>query len=231
MSKNFHFSNEKRNTFCAGHLFARRLQSACLFSVFAFVLLSWKASATQTNEEPDFVEINAIESKVVDGFYVGLYGVNSAGVGSTNNTSPDDELIYVLWAMNGPMLCVVPAQREYAYKVELLNSNGVPMPKTAIGKRVGTEFSDFDAKFYLKGIPIKHLRANKEGHPVETPILFRPSDLFKVDKPGKYTLRIRFQILAFPKTGPGRRDFTNDLIRFPPLDYPLVQSNVPPKKL
>jgi hypothetical protein len=58
------------------------------------------------------------------------------------------------------------------------------------------------------------------------------SDLFEISKPGNYALRIRFQILAFPATEPASpgRARTNILIRFPPLDYPLIDPERPVNK-
>lgn len=207
-------------------------QKKCLIVVGAITSLFFVSGigAKETNSEPASINIPAIQTKIIDGFCIGVSGINSNGHWTTNNTSPDDSLIFLPWTSGGKALITVPAEPEYAYQVELFDSNGVAIHKTTLGKKFGTKFADFDANFYSKGIPIKHLSARKRETVTESPYLFRPSDLFQIDKPGRYTLQIRFQILTFPRTGPGRRDFTNDLIRFPPLNYPLVQTNAPPQK-
>lgn len=209
-------------------LIAAGFDAAYMVSSVALALLATNVCAEQSNQEPGFVEIKALETKVVDGFFIGLAGrAIGASDYSTNSTSPDDELFYVPWTTSDPAWVVVPAEPEYAYQVELLDTNGVAVPKTELGKRFGTKFFDFNTTPSKKGIAIRPLRANKKGKPVPTPCLFYPhhtSDLFKIDKPGHYTLRIRFQILTFPRTGPNRRDYTNDLIRFPPMAYPLFKA-------
>jgi hypothetical protein len=216
------------------NLATAKLKAVCGVCLAVFALFVTNASASESNQKPDpmnAMDIERIETKVVDGFLIGVTGSYL-----TTNTSPDELLVFVPWTTNGSAWFVVPVEPEYAYQVELLDTNGVAVPKTELGKKVGTKFLDFEAS--KNEVKIKRLRADKKGKAVAMPILFRPSDLFQIDKPGIYTLRIRFQILTFPRTGPNRRDYTNDLIRFPPLDYPLVKtansftnqgSNLPPQ--
>jgi hypothetical protein len=190
------------------------------------------ASAAESSRASDAMEeepIEAIEGKVVDGFFMGLTG-DAPGTGySTNNTSTDDPIIYVIWTTGNPAWIAVPAEPEQAFRIELLDTNGLPVPKTDVCRKIGTKFYDFGQKD-----KVKHFHVNKKGKGTAAPYLLlpddpralpwpnRPSDLFKIPGPGRYTLRIWFQIVAFPSTGPGRKDYTRDLIRFPPLDYPLV---------
>jgi hypothetical protein len=209
------------------YLIAVGFHAAGIVSTVVLSLLATSTWADQSNQVP-VAEVKAIKTKVIHGFCIGLAGWNSDFY--TNNTSSDDSLIFLPWTTNKPAWIVVPTEPEYAYQVELFDTNGVAMPKTDLGKKAGTKFFDFDSTAYEKGITIKHLHAQKIGEVTDSPFLFRPSDLFKVEKPGNYTLRIRFQILAFPRTGPNHGDYTNDLIRFPPLDYPLVKSEAFSKK-
>ena len=156
------------------------------------------------------------------GFYIGLTGREpNANDYSTNNTPLDGELYFAVWTTGGRERVFVPAKPEYAYQIELLDTNGVAIPKTERGKNIGNKFFDVDANASKNGILIHHLRADKKGQLVEMPILFYPnhvSDFFMVEKPGNYKLLIKFQILAF-----NTKKQATELIRFPPLEYPLVK--------
>jgi len=175
-----------------------------------------------TNPETVYAELKAIRTGIMHGFCVGLYG--SQSLDFTNQTATKDLLVFVPWATTNHARLVVPAEPEYAYQADLIDTTGAPVPKTAAGSRTGTKFLQFGADATTKGIATKSLVANEIGHVTGTLYLFRPDDLFEIEKPGNYTLRIRFQILTSSRTGPGPGNYTNDLIRFPPLDYPLVKS-------
>lgn len=180
-----------------------------------------------------------VETKIVDGFFMSV----SDYYGYTN-TSPDRPLCFSVWTRNvsrwttnkflqpiNYSMVISPVKPEYAYQVELFDTNGVAVPKTAAGKRAGTKFLDFCLK-----TAVVRLTFGPEPNAMRTMVIekvgaerspnlftFRPSDLFEISKPGNYTLKIHLQIIAFPRTGPNRGEYTNKLIRFPPLDYPLVK--------
>ena len=193
--------------------------------ITAFGFLTLNAWA----EQPPPCADEGVETKIVDGFFIGV----SDRYGYTN-TSPDRDLAFSIWTTNkiwatNTTRVTFPTKPEFAWQVELFDTNGVAVPKTAAGKKAGTKFLDF-------GLKTAVLRATFGPEPnaqrwvaMEKTmsrgglLLFRPSDLFKIEKPGNYTLKIRFQILTFPRTGPNPGEHTNDLIRFPPLDYPLVK--------
>jgi hypothetical protein len=165
------------------------------------------------------------------------------------NTSPDNKLCFSIWTTNkiqaasgirvtNSLNVIFPTQPEYAYQVELFDTNGIAIPKTEAGKKVGTKFLDFNTNsFVLRssgpegysgpggrfGVKAQMTIVREKAWPYEMLLIFRPSDLFKIEKPGKYVLRIRFQVIAFPRTGIKRGDYTKNLIRFPPLDYPLTK--------
>jgi hypothetical protein len=187
---------------------------------FAFALLTNNLIADGTSQKSGMAGLTAVETEVVDGFFIAVTGENL-----TNNTSPNDLLVFLTWSTNAPTSFVVPAEPEYAYQVELLDSNGVAVQKTELGKKIGEKFFDFSFSAAEKGVKIIHMHASKVGDMTSAPLLFRPKDLFKIEKPGNYKLLIRFQILTFPRTGPGRGEYTNDLIRFPVLVYPLVKTH------
>lgn len=197
--------------------------------------------ANQTNDD-----ISYIETKTVDGFSIGItdyYGLT--------NTPTDRGLCFSIWTTNevgaanqiivtNAVSVIFPTQPENAYQVELFDTNGVAIPKTEVGKKAGSKFFDFNTNSFVVwstggysgpggwfGVKVKSQRevvTTKAREPQgQMHIIFRPSDLFMIDKPGNYKLRISFQIIAFPRTGPNRGEYKTELIRFPPLDYPLTK--------
>lgn len=179
-----------------------------------------------------------VETKIVDGFFMTV-----ADCYGYTNTSPDRPLCFSVWTTNkvwatNNTRVITPVKPEYAYQVELFDTNGVAVPKTVAGKEAGTKFLDFSlktAKVRVTGGPEPNAMRTVVIEKVGTErspnvLMFRPSDLFKFEKPGHYTLKIRLQILAFPRTGPNPGEYTTDLIRFPPLVYPLVRNDAPLKK-
>lgn len=178
------------------------------------------ASEPITDHALPALRIDAVKSPIIDGFCIGF-----AGKHGTNNTTTDDWLDLLPWTTNNHTVWIaVPAEPEYAYKVELLDTNGLSVPKTARGKKAGSKFDDFDAYPSKRGIAIKHLTAHKMDGVTSEPLLFRAADMFNIEEPGRYMLHVQFQILVFPRTGVGRGAYTNELIRFPPLNYPLYKA-------
>lgn len=168
--------------------------------------------------------VSFVTTAMVDGFFIGV----TDQYGHTN-TTPEDPLCFTIgttnriWVTNSFITVAFPTQPEYAYKVELFDPTGSRMPKTEKGNTIGIRFDEFDTRPSLKGIRIQRTTTVKDETVPELIHLFRPSDFFTVTNPGTYNLQIRFQILAFPRTGPNRGDYTNDLIHFPPLNYSLVK--------
>jgi hypothetical protein len=118
--------------------------------------------------------------------------------------------------------------------VELFDEHGTIVPKTRAGEKVGAKFLEFNADGFVlpgtgpgkrHGIKARRSFVDRKVYPYEMRAIFAPADLFKIDEPGNYTLRMRFQIVALP----GSRG-TNRLIRFPPLNYPLFKPAPPAKK-
>jgi hypothetical protein len=179
------------------------------------VAAAWAAPGEEAYRKTPFVE-----TKVVDSYSIGMSDQDGC-----TNSAPDRYLTFAIWSTNGPIHIVFPTQPEYAYQVELFDTNGIAIQKTEMGKQVGKRFDDFDEFAMKKNIKV-NAEAVKKNEPAPWSLMFRPIDLFEIDKPGNYTLRIQFQILAFPRTGPNRGDYVKRIIRFPALDYPLVQQKL-----
>lgn len=205
------------------HLKTGNVSSFLVVSIILLAIITFEVFADQTNQEFQELKIDAIKTEIKDGFCIGLIGKTHF---STNDTSISDSLAMFAWTTNRSAWITIPEKLEYAYQVELLGTNGAAMPKTQLGKMIGTKFFEFDSRGSKNGIAVVHLRARKIGEMAGAPLLFYPyrmEDLFRIDKPGRYTLQISFQILTFPRTGPNRSDYTNNLIRFSPLRYPLIK--------
>ena len=207
---------------------AQTMDSKLAIIAIASFAATLAALASEPATSPSLPElrIDAVKSPIIDGFCVGF-----AGQHGTNNTATDDWLDLLSWTTNKyPVWIAVPADPEYAYKIELLDANGLSVPKTSRGKKAGSKFDDFDAYPSKHGVAVKRLTAHKMDGVTAEPLLFRATDMFEVDKPGRYVLRIQFQILVFPRAGMSRDAYTNKLIRFPPLEYPLLKLPSPTTK-
>jgi len=174
--------------------------------------------------------LQLIETKAIDGFYIGV----ASSAFTTNDTPVDDKLIFGVWktTTNNYAMVYIPTEPEYAYQVELLDTNGTAMPKTRLGEQVGRRFFALDTTFSSEGAQLRRAYAtDKPGFPSQylffpskpghggRPV-YSPNDLFDIKKPGRFTLRIQFQIIV--RTGTGKNK-TAHIVRFPPLDYPLVK--------
>jgi hypothetical protein len=178
------------------------------------------------------------KTKVIDGFYIGVVGSGF----TTNNTTTDNKLNFGIWrtTTNNQATVYIPTAPEYIFRIELLDTNGIALPKTELGKRVGTKFFDLDTSFDSnKGFKLRIERAMDEpdwgGQYLFFPFrpgyggqpFYSPNDLFEIKNPSNYKLQIRFQIIV--RTGMAS-DKTAHIVRFPPLDYPLVKPDTAPQK-
>ena len=91
---------------------------------------------------------------------------------------------------------------------------------SSIVLRIGAKFRDFDSRMARDATRTTLAPTRRKQGQAWEISLFRPSDLFKITKPGRYTLRLRFQIVTLPGTTGHRKPH---LIRFPPLDVTLIQ--------
>jgi hypothetical protein len=163
------------------------------------------------------LEMQFIETKVVDGFSIGI----TDEFGTTNSLSTR-RLCFSIWGpTNEHARATFPTHPEYAYQVELIGSNGIAVPKTAAGKKAGSKFFDFGPNAGEQGIKIQRTFVGRKDAPFEMLVIFRPDELFKIEEPGNYVLRLRFQILA-PRTGKTATNGVRQLIRFPVVEYPIV---------
>ncbi len=186
------------------------------------------AAAGETNAPMQFVQ-----TKVVDGLYIGV----TDEFGHTN-APPTNHLCFCIWTTNAfwtndITMVAFPVDPEYACDVQLFGPNGAEVPRSENGGSVGRHFQDFDpASGYVygtgwppqHGVRMQRTAAMYKTPPYELLVILRPSDIFDIKTPGRYVLRIHFQIVASLPTGPGRSPRQETLVRFPPVDFPVVKA-------
>ncbi len=159
---------------------------------------------------------------VVEGFRIQV--TDARGV---TNTTPEQLLIWgVSTVLAKPPPVRLPPVDGYLCQVEMADAGGKAVARTAFGKAIGKNFHDLDKpsrSIVLRSKLSLGTPTNLDEYP-HLFNLFRAKDVFKIEKRGAYTLRLRFQILVF--SGP-RGQMKPHAVRFPPLDVPLVEGPIP----
>jgi hypothetical protein len=98
---------------------------------------------------------------------------------------------------------------RYFCRAELVDSNGIVIPKTTTGKQFGSLFDNLDAnpKYLRDRGPLNvFLNATNEvttrrlkwlNRKATGPILLRPVDLFDMTNSGEYKMKLQFQFLEW----------------------------------
>ena len=127
---------------------------------------------------------------------------------------------------NRSQFVFIPENPAYFCEIRLVDANGSIVPKTELGKKVGSLFDglDLNPKYERQHGPFTvflnttnqiRTRQLRIENAAMGPVFFRPIDLFDIRQSGEYTLRLRFQFL---------RSTTNaavERMRFPPVELKL----------
>ena len=186
--------------------------------------MAWSVQAQETNKSNQgwFDQTSSVTSNLVA--WVGIpnpiptvsdeivYGFNSAG---TNE-------IYLFLAPLHP-------RAYHLCRVEMTDTNGQPHAKTPIAIELNANFwtqtNVFNAGELKKLKPEwKHLTPN-----IASPRSFggiahhfyKPEQLFKIEKPGKYILKLEFQVIKAVEYRPGAAAY---VITFPPIEIQIVKN-------
>ena len=182
------------------------------------LLLAAVASRWRESDAP----LLFFSTPVVEGFRIHV--TDARGV---TNTTPEQLLIWgVSTVLAKPPPVRLPPVDGYLCQVEMADAGGKAVARTAFGKAIGKNFHDLDKpsrSIVLRSKLSLGTPTNLDEYP-HLFNLFRAKDVFKIEKPGAYTLRLRFQILVF--SGP-RGQMKPHAVRFPPLDVPLVEGPIP----
>jgi len=208
------------------------IKTSIILCSLVIILQNTALLAAEHNLPTEYDNFREIIRKtdVIDDFYIVL--INSINY-KTNIVTPDQDIYYLIGTTRATNVIVRrPSNEEYTYEVNLYDRNNDAVPKTPLGKRVGTKFSNFNYSYskifggrFTSGSITRGAVAYRDieienmniGH-----ILFQVNDYFKVTKPGDYNLRIRFQVIA-PVVEPGTTNTTMKVIRFPAMDFPITQ--------
>jgi hypothetical protein len=176
-----------------------------------------------------------VRTMTVEDLYVRVFSPHDI---DTNNTSVDNKLAFCVWETktnkNDEVTVYMPTSVEYLYQLELLDTNGIAQPKKMLAKNVGVKFLDFkplfanDTGFELTKVHITPSLGgpylffpHRSGH-YNGNNSYSPDDLFEIKQPGNYSLRIRFQFIVATNSNTYK---SAHIVRFPPLDYPLIFFN------
>jgi hypothetical protein len=148
-------------------------------------------------------------------------------VAGTNKSVPDIQLHLIFLDVHGRLDANEPISYElrasltntaefiflpedrYFCRAELVDSNGIVIPKTKIGKQFGSLFDNLEAnpKYLRDRGPLNvFLNATNEvttrrlkwlNHEAIGPILLRPVDLFDMTNAGQYKMKLDFQFLEW----------------------------------
>lgn len=96
----------------------------------------------------------------------------------------------------------LPEDNRFRFRAELLSTNGTPVPKTKLGRQIGSKFDE---------IPFDPSKVELRREKTIPTRIGRMTDLFELRENGKYILR--FQLQVFVSDPPDKR---RRLLRFPP---------------
>ena len=123
----------------------------------------------------------------------------------------------------------LPSTMEYLWQAVLFDEKGNKVRTTKLGETLGRRFNDVERvvvrlpgrKPTFKDLHGRKFQADGFSPPGTTGfVLCQLSDLFKTGPPGKYVLKARFQVYQAFRNG---TNSTIRLIRFPEVEYPIVQ--------
>jgi hypothetical protein len=157
--------------------------------------------------------------------------------GSTNLSATEKiNLCFLTKTNEGTAPIVYFPKPEYFCNAQLLNSNGIVVPKTSMGERYGSKFLNLNAyswdavskrgrntggdRYGMFGgsdkpeMTILHTNV-AEGHDLPS-----VQELFKISDSGNYKLSLHFQV--FKRIGNGT-NHTFKVVRIPPIEIPIVK--------
>src|SRR6266699_1911397 len=161
-----------------------------------------------------------VKSEPREGIFIGLKD-------SFDSPEPtvDSTIVFYFNLTNGPPSRVyLPTNQEFFYEAELFDERGSRVPKKKSWLRLGSRFGRLQETNFPRIVNFdRDLKTRMhwvypEGEGALYSELFRPAEIFEIKVPGKYTLRLKFQLFRLVS-----RSGTNffELVRLPAVDYPV----------
>jgi hypothetical protein len=160
-------------------------------------------------------------SETTNGVYLAIAAVRNVTLITNEPIRFDDRLVWMTFCDTGKIMLSYPDTR-YGTKINMTDSNGKDVSKTALGKRFG---SKFDSLHLITDSKVGNTEALGNSYPNGDPLFLpKPNELFQMDKPGIYTLEIQMQMFRYvPSYDPVERSKT--LFKFSPVK---IQVENPP---
>jgi hypothetical protein len=145
-------------------------------------------------------------------------------IGAARNTTAitnepirfDDKLVFMPFYDRGKVELSYPVDPAYRLRIKMTDSDGKDVPKTSLGQQFGTKFDQLRSVTDTRVYPF-----NAEGSYKNDPGLggakffSTPRNLFKIEKPGTYTLEIQMQM--FYPNPQSTNAYHKDLLQFSPI--------------
>jgi len=148
-----------------------------------------------------------------------ILGIGSwpESIGYNDKTLNAESPFFISFSLPGSGKAVYIPLNEYLGQFNLYDTNNRPLPKTQLGSsfKLGNDLH-WNEKIVRQNGSGEATPWNVHDGWSRTFDLPSPSELFEIKKPGTYRLVLEIQV--FLKTG-----INKDLVRFPPLEIPIIK--------
>ena len=161
-----------------------------------------------------------ILSLPINGIYVAVidWPGNQSVIRTNEPFHFDDKQVWSAYCNTGKVLIFYPLDPAYGVKVKMLAPDGKEVRKTSLGKSYGSKwdklhsYNDTRMRFGFPEGPFEQNHGEGSG-----PFIPSPQELFKMDKPGIYTMQIEIQALRY-NTATNINKGESNLLRFSPIN-------------
>ncbi len=195
--------------------------NAC--NALMFLVAAWSAQAQETNvpNRDRFIQASLATSNLMACVWI----LNPI-------PTPSDVISYGFFSTgtNEIDLYIAPRRpRVYHFcRVEMMDTNGQPLAKTPIAIELNSTFVTQTNKLPSNAFRKLHPEWKQLTPYVASPpkegsaayYFYKPEQLFKIEKPGKYILKLEFQAVKPAELRPGADEY---VITFPPIKIPIVK--------
>lgn len=170
-------------------------------------------------------------SAVTNGFRLVLaakrQGAPANGIITNDVIRFDDDLLWMTFCESGSVKLSFPLDLAYFAKMKMTDATGKEVSRTSIGRRCGSKFDRLQTVTDTRVAPCIAGGSFKENSELSAVKDFRyrpvngvsksltPKDLFRMEKPGIYTLEIQMQMF-YPNSN-STNLWKKDVFRFAPV--------------
>ena len=119
-----------------------------------------------------------------------------------------------------------PIDKAYFMRMAMYGPDGKEVPKTKLGKGYGAKWDRLHSYKDTRLQPIPAEGSYKENlGQAAGQILPSPKDLFSMEKPGIYTLKVQIQLFRYAATT-NTSEWNRNLLRFPPVKIKIEKPTI-----